>query len=116
MVSLVDLVSGAITELADFKYSSGYPLVLEGNGRYLTTVTSENSTPTYFAYDLERERSLTYKLSPFIYSQIDWSADGQWFVLPEDGRLRLIAPGSRYERPLFHGIDGCGTAVWVNRF
>lgn len=29
--------------------------------------------------------------------------------------LRLVAPGSRYERPLFHGIDSCGTAVWVNR-
>lgn len=110
-----DAISGAITALAAFDDSAGYPLELAGNGRYLTTVASENNVPSYFLYDLAEARPYTYELPPAIYPQIDWSANGRWLVLPEDGLLRLIAPGSRYERPLFHGLDGCGTAVWVNR-
>ncbi len=110
-----DQSSGEIAPLTTLDFSVGYPLVLEGNGRYLTTVSSENNVPSYFLYDLEAERPYTYELPPAIYPQIDWSADGRWIVLPEDGLLRLIAPGSRYERPLFHGLDSCGTAVWVNR-
>jgi hypothetical protein len=110
-----DQSSGAITVLTTLEFGSGYSLELRGNGRYLATVTRADNAPAYFVYDLERERPLTYELPPANYPQIDWSADGQWLALPGDGVLRLIAPGSRFERPLFHGIDSCGTAVWVNR-
>jgi hypothetical protein len=109
-----DQSSGAITVLTTIDFGS-YPLELRGDGRYLATVTRENNAPAYFVYDLEQERPLTYDLPGSVYPQIDWSADGQWFASPDEGVLRLVAPGSRYERPLFHGMDGCGTAVWVNR-
>lgn len=107
----LDRDSEAITVLGTIDNRQGFPLELHGDGRFLTTFTSEG----YLIYDLNSQRTMTYPLTQFVFPQVDWSANEQWLIVPEAGILRLVAPGSGYERPLFHGLVGCGTAVWVQR-
>jgi hypothetical protein len=106
-----DRDSGSITVISTIDEGQGLPLELHGDGRFLAVFTSGG----YIVYDLKLQRTMSFSISQFIFPQVDWSADEQWFIVPEEGILRLVAPGSRYERPIFHGIEGCGTAVWVNR-
>ncbi len=49
--------------------------------------------------------------SPFF----DWSSDGQWLVLVDDGFFKLIAPAAGYERIILHDFDACYFTAWVNR-
>ncbi len=88
---------------------------VEGNGRFLATTTMENNTPVYLLHDLQSRRTTTYPFAPAFFMGADWSANGDWLVMMDGESLRLIAPGSSYERPIFHGVAGCGTAVWVNK-
>lgn len=102
--------------LLELKSDQIFGTRIEGNGRYLTTTgLEEDGTPVYFVHDLERGQTYSYQTLYIGPTLIDWSADGNWFVLAGDKMLRLVAPGSRYERPLFHGQDQCAMAVWVNR-
>lgn len=48
--------------------------------------------------------------SPFF----DWSSDGQWLVLVDDGFFKLIAPAAGYERIILHDFDACYFTAWVN--
>lgn len=49
--------------------------------------------------------------SPFF----DWSGDGQWLALVDDGFFKLIAPAANYERIILHDFDACYFTAWVNR-
>jgi hypothetical protein len=109
-----DWQSGQISSLLELGGRAQAGMQLEGNGRYLTLITSENNDPVYLIYDLENGRTVSYPFTPSFYIGADWSADGQWLLILDEEALRLIAPGSRYERPIFHEIAGCGAAVWVN--
>ncbi|MCP4425959.1 MAG: hypothetical protein GY803_15815 [Chloroflexi bacterium] len=89
---------------------------VEGNGRYLATISMENNNPVYLLHDLESHRTVTtYPFAPAFFIGADWSANGDWLVMMDDDAMRLIVPGSRYERPIFHGVGECGAAVWVNK-
>ncbi|MCB9421530.1 MAG: hypothetical protein H6667_17125 [Ardenticatenaceae bacterium] len=44
----------------------------------------------------------------------DWSGDGQWLVLVDDGFFKLIAPAANYERVILHDFDACYFTAWVN--
>ncbi|MEJ2749650.1 MAG: hypothetical protein P8183_17350 [Anaerolineae bacterium] len=107
--------TGEIELLLEVADAQGFPAQIEGNGRYLTVMGLESGSPVYYVHDLERQQTRTYSAAFISPDGVDWSADGRWFVLPGKGMLRVVAPGSRYERPLFHNQDQCGTAVWVNR-
>jgi hypothetical protein len=47
--------------------------------------------------------------SPFF----DWSNDGQWLVLVDDGFFKLIAPAAGYERIILHDFDACYFTAWA---
>ena len=60
-----DLGSGAIIKLAALDYSSGmYPLELEGNGRYLATVTNENNVPILLSLRFGRGTTVNLRTAP----------------------------------------------------
>jgi hypothetical protein len=44
----------------------------------------------------------------------DWSADGRWLIVQDDGFLHLLLPGTGYERLVIPTTDNCETAVWVD--
>lgn len=52
---------------------------------------------------------------PAQFPFFDWSADGRWLVLVDDGYLRLIAPDHDYERVVAHEFRTCRHVAWVNR-
>ncbi len=106
-----DETSGAIALLLPPDDFQGTPVQLVGNGRYLAAFTSQS----YLLYDLDRGQTVAFDAPQTGFPHVNWSADGRWFVVIDEAGLRLVAPGSGYERPIFHGMDGCGTAVWVNR-
>jgi len=52
--------------------------------------------------------------APFGSPLYQWSADGQWLLLLNDGILHLIAPDHDYERTVIPESPGCAFAAWVN--
>lgn len=48
-------------------------------------------------------------------SQYDWSADGQWLAVLNDGVLHLIAPNQDYQYSVIPESAGCVFAAWMDR-
>ncbi len=70
-------------------------------------------------YDTIREETkkftLNYPSYPAPFPFYDWSADGTWLILVDNGFLRLMAPSYDYERIITHHYDACRYAAWINR-
>ncbi|MEM7114971.1 MAG: hypothetical protein AAF614_21215 [Chloroflexota bacterium] len=60
--------------------------------------------------DEAHNHTLTAPLNTYRY---DWSQDGDWFLLLEDGLLRLISPDTNGEQTLFHNFYRCSHAAWA---
>ncbi|MEM7114972.1 MAG: hypothetical protein AAF614_21220 [Chloroflexota bacterium] len=94
------------------------------NGRYFVSlvfpdhVNSElyNSQTTVTIDDLvtktKQAHTITASLNSYRY---DWSQDGNWFLLLEDGLLRLISPATNSQQTIFHRFEGCDNAAWTTR-
>ncbi|HUM72488.1 MAG TPA: hypothetical protein PLK31_26990, partial [Chloroflexota bacterium] len=88
------------------------------HGRYLTVGGYTNAGYAIHLYDIPNQRWQVYEVdnSRFLSgSPAAWSEDGNWFILLDSGLIRLVAPEHRYEKRLFHGLDYCGTALFVDR-
>jgi hypothetical protein len=92
---------------------------LSPNGRFLAISSFDGRSWRLYLYDLLAnqlqilQESTTSSQPPD--QRVDWSADGQRLLLPQDGYFRLLAlDGSGTERPLFVGEAYCETAVWYN--
>lgn len=92
---------------------------LSPNGRFLAISSFDGRSWRLYLYDLLAnqlqilQESTTSSQPPD--QRVDWSADGQWLLLPQDGYFRLLTlDGSGAERPLFVGEAYCETAVWNN--
>jgi hypothetical protein len=98
------------------------PLAISDNGRWLTAVRFAD--PYTNAWELNlidlttgETQIITTNHPPYPaqYPFFDWSADGQWLVVVDNGFLRLIAPNYGYERVVAHDFRSCSYTAWVNR-
>jgi len=63
------------------------------------------------SYAYPRARPATPGTSP----SIDWSGDGRWLIVLDDGILRLIQPDKDYQRTFVPNSPGCVYAAWIDR-
>lgn len=101
---------------------TGYPpFTLTDDGHWLMVVRfTDPVTNTWVIdlYDTARGETQTLTLNfpayPAPFPFYDWSEDGQWLLVVDDGFLRLIAPGHDYERVVTHDFAACRYPAWVN--
>lgn len=117
--------TGDLAVLFEFEGNSlAYPLQVTPDGRYLSVPTLDVPAGESFTQILVNLVPLnaaemttgfpieTYEIPrDFTY---DWSQDGKWFVIVNQGELQLIAPGQDYEHTLSHDVEGYCQAVWIN--
>jgi hypothetical protein len=98
------------------------PFAISGNGRWLVAVRFAD--PFTNAWELNLTDLTTGETQiittnhppyPAPFPFFDWSADGQWLVVVDNGFLRLIAPDYNYERVVSHDFRSCSYTAWVNR-
>lgn len=88
------------------------------DGRYLSLGLFGISIYEVHLYDIPNQRWQVYEgSSPGFISghPLSWSDDGRWFILSESGLVRLVAPEYEYQKLLFHGLDNCVAALFVDR-
>jgi hypothetical protein len=90
------------------------------DGRFLLFGEGDETQPTVlYLLDLEAEEAaalpLQAKQLDSIFWYTDWSADGRWLLVEDDGFLHLLLPGTEYERLVIPTTDYCETAVWVDK-
>jgi hypothetical protein len=77
----------------------------------------ENNIWRVYVHDIARNETRTYAarypLYTFRYPFYDWSADGDWLILVDDGFLRLIAPAYDYHRLILHDLHKCSHVAWL---
>jgi hypothetical protein len=126
------LSSGDLQLLQQFEQMpSGYPALLTAagyppfrlspDGRWLLTTLLAGDKPTVWSfrlYDLQQQTevdlTLHYPEYPAQFPFYDWSKDGEWLALVEDGYLRLVAPAYDYERVLPFQQDSCLFTAWTD--
>jgi hypothetical protein len=52
---------------------------------------------------------------PELTTVLDWTPDGRWAALVDDGAIRLIAADDAYQYELIPDGMACQTAVWIHR-
>lgn len=100
---------------------AGYPpFRLSPDGRWLLVTLLESTSPTTWSfrlYDLQEEQALAvnayYPEYPAQFPFYDWTPDGRWLAIVEDGFLRLIAPGFDYQKLVTHEMADCLFVAWV---
>lgn len=100
---------------------AGYPpFRLSPDGRWLLVTLLENASPTTWSfrlYDLQEEQALAvnayYPQYPAQFPFYDWTPDGRWLAIVEDGFLRLIAPAFDYQKLVTHEMADCLFVAWV---
>ena len=102
---------------------TGYPpFRLSPDGRWLMVVRFADpitNTWALYLHNVEDGETKTitfnYPTYPSPFPFYDWSADGNWLLLVDNGFLRLIAPDHDYERIITHDFVACRYPAWVNR-
>lgn len=94
------------------------------NGRYFVSLVPPpytddlgSASQAYLTIkDLVTEKQRTHVFTASLNAyRYDWSQDGNWVLLLEDGLLRLISPADDSQQTLFHRFYDCSHAAWVNR-
>lgn len=110
----------------------GYPILLtpggvppvsfSPNGRWLLAAQLSNppdDTWQIYLHDILANQTQTISSSSPRYPAnapfFDWSIDGEWLVLVDDGFFKLIAPAANYERIILHDFETCYFTAWINR-
>lgn len=87
------------------------------HGRYLTLGVYTNSGYEVWLYDVPNQQWQVVEGGDPRFlsgSPLSWSDDGNWFILLDNGMVRLIAPEYDYQKLLFHGLDYCVAALFVD--
>ncbi|MCA9990690.1 MAG: hypothetical protein KDE29_06765, partial [Anaerolineales bacterium] len=87
-------------------------------GEATAYVATDPAGWTFFLHDLDQgathQFTAGYPLYPGQYPYYDWSADGRWLLIGDDGYLRLVAPAYDYQRLLPHPYANCLFTAWLN--
>jgi hypothetical protein len=105
-----------------FAYNVGFlrSYRLSPDGRFLLLGEGAEYRPTN-VYILDTETGETVQLllqSKFldsIYWYTDFSLDGKWLLVMDDGFIHLLYPGTGYNRFVIPTTGQCESAVWINR-
>jgi hypothetical protein len=97
---------------------TGYPpYLLSPDGRWLVLSTLRE-TWTFYLHNLARnETTILTTEAPALpdrFPYFDWSQNGRWLIIADQGFLRLLAPDYNYERLIPHAFDACLHTAWVN--
>lgn len=88
-----------------FDHDAWSNLSFSPDGRWLAALVYAGGT-TISLLNLETgEIEDTFHFRGF--TELSWSADGQWLLFSQDRELRLMAPAYGYERPIFHDLWPC---------
>ncbi len=116
LLTLNDAPAGYPSALSS---TGSIPFVVSPDGRWLTVSWLEDKATNLWKiqlFDLESGETKIYTTSYPIFTFkrpfYDWSRDGAWLIISEDGFLRLIAPDHDYERIIGHGLVACAYPVW----
>lgn len=119
ILALDDLPVGDPTTLTPTGYP---PFMVTPDGRRLMVVRFADpvtNTWVLYLYNIEDRETkvitLNYPVYPAPFPFYDWSADGNWLLLVDNGFLRLIAPDYDYERIVTHDFAACRYPAWVHR-
>ena len=100
---------------------AGLPIV-SPDGRWLAQNTWDGAGAhtSLILFNLDRGESQTFAFTPRSRDilgglQYDWSSDGRWLQVLDDGVLHLIAPDHEYEHVVVPESPGCVSAAWINR-
>jgi hypothetical protein len=101
---------------------TGYPpFLLSPDGRWL--MISELTEPqtnswTFQLHNIAQNSTnlltANFPAYPARYPFYDWTADGQWLLIVDDGFMRLVAPGHDYQRLVPYEFDSCLFTAWAN--
>jgi hypothetical protein len=100
---------------------AGLPSV-SPDGRWLAQNTWDGASPhtSLILFDLVGGKFQTLNFNPRSPNPLagllyDWSSDGRWLQVLDNGVLHLIAPDYEYEHIVVPASPGCVFAAWVNR-
>ena len=89
------------------------------NGRFLTLTSFSEKAAQWLLYvhDLQTKSTLVLPMGQHdslpAHHFVDWSANGNWLTLNQDGYMRIIHPASGYERWAVSPVLDCSSAAWV---
>jgi hypothetical protein len=96
----------------DFRFSP------DGRWLVISTTNPANALSSITFYDTITNQAMTY---PFhsrydlpMHWQMDWSADGQWLSIIDNGYIRFIAPDFDDQRLIVPDDLTCTAAAWIN--
>lgn len=119
ILNLDDVPVGDPTTLTPTGYP---PFMVTPDGRRLMVVRFADpvtNTWVIYLYNIEDRETkvitLNYPIYPAPFPFYDWSADGNWLLLVDNGFFRLLAPDYDYERSVTHDFAACRYPAWVNR-
>ncbi|HET7091610.1 MAG TPA: hypothetical protein VFL17_23515, partial [Anaerolineae bacterium] len=100
---------------------AGLPAV-SPDGRWLAQNTWDGASThtSLILFDLVEGKFQTLNFKPrsrdlLAGSEYDWSSDGRWLQVLDNGVLHLIAPDYEYEHIVVPASPGCVFAAWINR-
>lgn len=102
----------------DSEFVSASSWAIAQHGPYLTLTVYTDPGYEVRLYDVPKQRWQVHEGERPRFSfggPLSWSDDDHWFILPESGLVRLIAPEYEYQKLLFHGLDNCVAALFVDR-
>lgn len=126
------LSSGQVELLQQFeRLPTGYPSLLtpagyppfrlSPDGRWLMVTLLASASPTTWTFhllDLQQKQELQlnayYPEYPAQFPFYEWTADGRWLAIVEDGYLRLIAPSHNYHHLRTHALGDCLYIAWTS--
>ncbi|MBX3056656.1 MAG: hypothetical protein KF770_09305 [Anaerolineae bacterium] len=91
---------------------------IQQHGRYLSLGLYGLSGYEVHLYDVPNQRWQVFdggEPRSLVGDPLSWSDDGRWFIVSESGLVRLVAPEYAYQKLLFHGLDNCVAALFVDR-
>ncbi len=87
------------------------PLMLNIGGPYLAFAALRDGDFLLRFLDLENEQEV-FRTGRF---PDDWSADREWLLFSEGYQLRVVSPIHDFEWTIPHNLQGCYSAVWIER-
>lgn len=119
---LLDLDDSPVGDPSTLTPTGFPPFSVTPDGRWLTAVRFADPVTNRWVMALHdnvrsetRIITLNYPAYPAPFPFYDWSKDGRWLLIVDNGFFRLIAPEYDYERIATHDFAACRYPAWIDR-